>query len=332
MRTVAFFNNKGGVGKTTLVYHLAWVYADLGVKVLAVDLDPQANLSAMFLEEDRLEELWLSGRGGTVLGPVRPLLEGEGGLEDPHVEPVGDLGLLVGDLSLSGLEDELSQQWPQCLEGRRRAFRVVAAFHEVLSRASKAQEAELVLIDVGPNLGSINRSALITADHVVIPLVPDLYSIIGLKNLGPRLREWRRGWQERLERSPEGVDLPRGLMNPVGYVVTQHAVRLDRPVQAYARWTARIPSAYREFVLQEEAVDFEKEDPCRLALLKHYRSLMPLAMEARKPMFHLKPADGAIGGHTSSVQDCHRDFLLLALRIAQKTEVNVGGHRDRETP
>ena len=155
-----------------MVYHLAWVYADLGVKVLAVDLDPQANLSAMFLEEDRLEELWLSGRGGTVLGPVRPLLEGEGGIEDPHVEPVGDLGLLVGDLSLSGLEDELSQQWPQCLDGRRRAFRVVAAFHEVLSRASKAQEADLVLIDVGPNLGSINRSALIGADHVVIPLVP----------------------------------------------------------------------------------------------------------------------------------------------------------------
>ena len=212
----------------------------------------------------------------------------------------------------------------QCLDGRKRAFRVVAAFHEVLSRASAAQEADLVLIDVGPNLGSINRSALITADHVVIPLVPDLYSIIGLQNLGPRLREWRRGWKERLERSPEGVDLPRGLMNPVGYVVTQHAVRLDRPVQAYARWTARIPSAYRESVLQEEPVDFGvEEDPCCLALLKHYRSLMPLAMEARKPMFHLKPADGAIGGHTASVVDCYRDFVRLALRIAQQIGVEV---------
>lgn len=325
MRTVAFFNNKGGVGKTTLVYHLAWVYADLGVKVVAVDLDPQANLSAMFLEEDRLEELWLSqGRARTVLGPVRPLLEGEGGIEDPYVEPVGDLGLLVGDLSLSGLEDELSQLWPQCLEGRKRAFRVVAAFHEVLSRASNAHEADLVLIDVGPNLGSINRSALISADHVVIPLVPDLYSIIGLQNLGPRLREWRKGWRERLEKRPEGLDLPQGLMNPVGYVVTQHAVRLDRPVKAYARWTARIPSAYRESVLQEGPVDFAvEEDPCCLAQLKHYRSLMPLAMEARKPMFHLKPADGAIGGHTASVQDCHRDFRDLALRIAQQIGVEI---------
>ncbi len=40
-------------------------------------------------------------------------------------------------------------------------------------------------------------------------------------------------------------------------------------------------------------------------------------------MFHLKPADGAIGGHTASVQDCHRDFLLLALRIAQQTGVEI---------
>ncbi len=51
---IAFFNNKGGVGKTSLAYHLAWMFADLGKQVLAADLDPQANLSAAFLDEDRL--------------------------------------------------------------------------------------------------------------------------------------------------------------------------------------------------------------------------------------------------------------------------------------
>lgn len=57
MKTIAFFNNKGGVGKTSLVYHLAWMFTECGLKVLAVDLDPQANLTAMFLDEERLEEL-----------------------------------------------------------------------------------------------------------------------------------------------------------------------------------------------------------------------------------------------------------------------------------
>ena len=59
MKTVAFFNNKGGVGKTTLVYHLAWMYQELGVGVVALDLDPQANLTTAFLSEERLEQLWL---------------------------------------------------------------------------------------------------------------------------------------------------------------------------------------------------------------------------------------------------------------------------------
>lgn len=324
MRTIAFFNNKGGVGKTSLVYHLAWMYAELGLSVVAADLDPQANLSTMFLEEDRLESLWPSnGVGQTVLAPVRPLLEGVGGISDPHVEEIGDVGLLVGDLALSGFEDELSQQWPYCLEGKVRAFRVIAAFHEVITRAARQRQADLVLIDVGPNLGAINRAALLAADHVAIPLAPDLFSIKGLQNLGPRLREWRSGWEQRLEKKPPNLDLPAGTMEPIGYIVMQHAVRLDRPVKAYARWMERIPSVYREAVLQEDTrvPSAVEKDPYCLAMLKHYRSLMPLAQEARKPMFFLKPADGAIGGHAQAVQDCYRDFQTLARRIAERSGV-----------
>ena len=74
MKTIALFNNKGGVGKTSLVYHLAWMYADLGVQVVVADLDPQANLTSMFLDEDRMEQLWPDGdHPQTVFGALRPL-------------------------------------------------------------------------------------------------------------------------------------------------------------------------------------------------------------------------------------------------------------------
>jgi len=321
MKTIAFFNNKGGVGKTSLVYHLACMYTDLGLTVVAADLDPQANLTTMFLDEDDLESLWPTGEGGrrTVLGPILPLLEGEGGIEDPHIENVRDVGLLAGDLDLSSFEDELSQQWPLCLEGKRRAFRVIGAFHEVLARASRATQAHLVLIDVGPNLGAINRAALIAADQVVIPLAPDLFSLKGLQNLGPRLRDWNEGWRARLTKKPDRMELPEGRMTPLGYVVMQHAVRLDRPVKAYQKWMARIPPTYREAVLDEDAASVALDaDPHCLATLKHYRSLMPLAREARKPMFELTPADGAIGGHAQAVQTCYRDFRALAGAIAER--------------
>ena len=55
---IAFFNNKGGVGKTSLVYHVAWMLAEQGYRILTADLDPQGNLSAAFLDESRLEKLW----------------------------------------------------------------------------------------------------------------------------------------------------------------------------------------------------------------------------------------------------------------------------------
>jgi len=327
VKTIAFFNNKGGVGKTSLVYHLTWMYADLGLKVLAADLDPQANLTSMFLDEERLEELWPDGdHPYTVLGSVRPILRGLGDINIPHVERIESIpgiGLISGDLGLSRFEDTLSGSWPKCLDEDEPAFRSISAFYRLMTKAGRKAGSDLILIDVGPNLGAINRAALIAAEYVVIPLAPDLFSLQGLRNLGPTLREWRKGWRERIAKNPEPEELllPRGEMKPVGYVVLQHAFRLDRPVQAYARWMNRIPGEYRESVLGEAADSVPKveNDPECLALLKHYRSLMPMAMEARKPMFSLKPADGAIGAHLTAVQGCYHDFKELAVKIAGRS-------------
>ena len=325
MKTIAFFNNKGGVGKTSLVYHLAWMYADLGLNVVAADLDPQANLTSMFLEDERLEAIWTDGNHKqTIYGAFQPLLEGTGDVAVPHVENAAPgLSLVAGDLTLSAAEDELSGQWPDCLDRKPRAFRVLSGIWRILMAAGKEVGADLVLIDVGPNLGALNRAALVAARHVVIPLAPDLYSLQGLRNLGPTLRRWQSEWQERLDRRPgtlADLPMPGGQMRPAGYVVLQHAVRLDRPVHAYVRWMARIPQEYRRSVLDETdsgtaAID---TDPNSIATLKHYRSLMSLAQEARKPMFSLKPGDGAIGGHMAAVQDCCRDFRDLARRIAER--------------
>ncbi|WP_419947858.1 ParA family protein [Candidatus Palauibacter sp.] len=318
MKTIAFFNNKGGVGKTSLVYHLAWMYARLGVNVLAADLDPQANLTSMFLDDGTLEPLWPeTGERRTVYGALRPLLEGTGDIGNPYlVEPEPGLGLLVGDLLLAAAEDELSSQWPACLDRKPRAFRVLSALSRILRRGAAQVDAQLILVDVGPNLGAFNRAALVTADSVVVPLAPDLYSLQGLRNLGPTLRRWRNEWDERRERNPvPDLAVPEGAMRPIGYIVMQHAVRLDRPVKAYRRWMSRIPGVYRAAVADERPPSEDTtidEDPHCLAALKHYRSLMPLAQEARKPMFALKPADGAIGGHVAAVRACYRDFRALA--------------------
>ena len=327
MKTIAFFNNKGGVGKTTLVYHLAWMYAEIGFSVVAADLDPQANLSAVFLSEDRLEQLWPDGdHPDSVLGAVSPILRGLGDIREPHVEQVAaNLGLVVGDLGLSSFEAKLSAAWPGCLGRDEAAFRTESAFHRTILDAAAKQNADLALIDVGPNLGAINRAAIIAANFVVFPLAPDLFSLQALRNVGPTLREWRSDWQDRVERRPQvqDLDLPSADIVPAGYVVMQHAVREGRPVQAYQKWMGRIPEVYRKEVLARVGggVSSTEDDSECLATLKHYRSLMAMAHEARKPMFHLRAADGALGGHIYAVQDCRKDFERLARSIASKCGV-----------
>ncbi|MCU7927709.1 MAG: AAA family ATPase [Candidatus Thiodiazotropha sp. (ex Dulcina madagascariensis)] len=325
MKTIAFFNNKDGVGKTSLVYHLAWMYADLGLTVIAVDLDPQANLTSMFVPEDLLEKIWPDDNSPkSIYGAIQPLLEGVGDVAEPHIHGVThNISLIPGDLRLSASEDELNSQWPGCLDRKQRAFRVLSAFYRVMQCAATKKEADMVLIDIGPNLGAINRASLISAQHVVIPLAPDIFSLQGLRNLGPTLRQWRNEWTERKERNPvKDLSIPTGDMMPAGYVVMQHAVRMDRPVKAYQKWMGRIPGAYRKYVMDENTQLIAVEnDPYCLALLKHYRSLMPMAMEARKPMFFLKPADGAIGAHVKAVTDCYHDFKDLATKIAERTGI-----------
>jgi len=323
---LTFFNNKGGVGKTSLVYHLAWMFSELGLRILAVDLDPQANLTAAFLDEDQLVDIWENNQSApnTIFRCVKPLSEVGDISTAETVQIRQNLFLIPGDIALSGFEDALSENWPksQADDNLFRPFRILTAFWLVMQQAAKTTDANLILIDVGPNLGAINRSALIATDYVVIPLGADLFSLQGLRNLGPTLRAWRQAWAKRLDNpSAPTFPLPTGAMKPVGYIAQQHTVRLSRPVKAYDRWLNKIPHEYRVSVLgrRDERAPTIKEDPYCLAMLKHFRSLMPMAQEARKPLFMLKSADGAIGSHLYAVQDAFSDYESLAKKILGET-------------
>lgn len=333
--TVTFFNNKGGVGKTSLVYHLAWSYAEQGKRVIAVDLDPQSNLSSFFLTETELETLWEdTSKPNTIYRCIQPLIKGTGDVLEPHLQEIEleglSVALLSGDLSLSQFEDDLATAWPESADGKERAFRVLSAFWRIIQLAIKIYSADLVLIDIGPNLGSINRAVMISTDYLVIPLASDLFSVQGLRNLGPTLEKWRSQWQQRRElHTSREFEVPTGKTEPLGYISMLHAERISRPTLAYQRWLSRIPSVYQSEILRKnEVVDVPIErDPNRIGTLKHYRSLIPMAQEARKPIFFLKPADGVVGGHYYSVQDAHQDFQGLAKNILSRIPVaSVSGN------
>jgi len=333
---LTFFNNKGGVGKTSLVYHLAWMYASLRKRVVVADIDPQANLTAAFLSESKIEELWREQQSGrTIYQCVKPLT-GVGDLLEPRLQNIAtDLYLVPGDVDLSGFEDALSNEWPTSMGDNNlyRPMRILSSFWQVMQKAAIKVQADIILVDIGPNLGAINRSVLLATDYVAIPLGADLFSLQGLKNLGPTLKSWKNLWNKRLNNWADSPDyqnysdfnLPKGDMKPVGYLCQQHSVRLNRPVKAYDKWVQRIPQVYRESVMNEELKKRirQQDDPYCLATIKHYRSLVPMAQEHRKPIFRLTSADGAIGSHANAVADARKDFKLLAGKIADQMDMSL---------
>jgi len=333
---LTFFNNKGGVGKTSLVYHLSWMYSILGKRVLAADLDPQTNLTASFMKDEEIEEIWNDNRNGTtIFKAIKPII-GVGDLIDPVVHKISSgLYLIPGDIQLSSYEDSLSEYWPKSLDEKNlyRPMRILSSFWQVMQKAAKSIEADIILIDIGPNLGAINRSVLVSTDYVVIPLGADLFSLQGLYNLGPAMRDWKASWKKRLDNwdtsfeknNYKDFQLPKGKMKVIGYLCHQHGIRLERPVKAYDKWINQIPDAYRENILNiaKQPGIVPETDPYCLGTIRHYRSLVPLAQEHRKPIFMLTSADGALGSHMEAVRDAKKDFHKLAIKIANNMEIQI---------
>lgn len=322
MRIITFFNNKGGVGKTTTVYHVAWMLSEMGIKTVAIDLDPQSNLTSMFLTEDRLEEVYGNNAPVTILDAITPIVNGDPAVP-VHIEQINDnLGVILGNLALSTFEDTLSDAWLKCLNGEVYSFRITSIFKTIIDEVTQRFGAEVVLIDVGPNLGAINRAVTISSDYIVMPVASDLFSLQGIKNLGTTLSHWKRQWNQRKELKPPNLSIriPENNTNPVGYIVMQYSAKESRPVKSYLKWANRIPDVFRAFVLgiHHERISNVETDPNCIALLKHYRSLAPMSMEAHKPIFLLKAADGAIGAHVYAVQKSYEEFNVLTQKILEK--------------
>ncbi|MEW6073868.1 MAG: ParA family protein [Planctomycetota bacterium] len=328
MRSFALFNNKGGVGKTTLTFNIAHMLARMGKRTVVLDYDPQCNVSAIFLDEETIEEIWGDGSGEVhVFGCVDPVRRGKGDVRIPRLVSIeANLWLLPGHLDLSRFEQTLAEEWPKTMATENeRALDVTTALDLLSDHASRSIGADVVLFDLGPSLGALNRAALLACDAVVVPLAPDLFSLQGLRNVGPTLRDWRRDWNTVRDSHMKGrpqAYLDRHAFEPIGYIVQQHLARVDRPVRAYSRWVEQIPETYHRSVMgaSTPTVDDAHSDPQRIALIRHFASLVPFAQIARKPLFDLKQSDGIGGGQVHAVAKCRQEFEALTIEILARLD------------
>lgn len=222
-----------------------------------------------------------------------------------------NLSLLPGDMRLAGEEQPLAHAWIQAATGDESATQRLTAPWRGIQRAASDMDAQVILLDLGSNLGSVTRAHILMANHIVVPVTLDMFALQGLRTLAPILQAWRTQWHGYQEHAQR-------YMNPLGYILSQHSVYGARPASSYNNWKHRFPAEFRKTMVaaQEAHSGNEPEhDPNFLGRIKNYRSLMPLAVEARKPIFDLRPADGAIGAHMAAVQECDTAYKELAQRI-----------------
>jgi chromosome partitioning protein len=324
MQIISVFNNKGGVGKTTYIYHIAHLLERAGQTVLLVDLDSQCNLSSYCLAEGDLERSWRSGRGNSIWNAIELVSTGMGDIRRRRPtrmvkeHPFGayeNLYLVPGDIMLSSYEDRLGDTWASARGGDQMSLRVQSAIYRYVLWCAKEVEADAVLLDLGPNLGSLNRAVLGASDYFITPVSPDLFSIRGTENLGSKLNIWRAGWDQcNSYRDFIDFELPSGKPKFLGYVKQQHNVR-DNDAGMTRGWN--IFGAEVEDAIQKNIV--ARLDPLGqvfrwrdgkfdLGGIPNLHSLVPYSQNARKPIFDCVSSDGLHGAHISRARESTKYF------------------------
>ena len=179
-RLLAVANQKGGVGKTTTTINLASSLAKLGQKVLAVDMDPQANLTSGLGQKGK------AGEAGTVYDALtrpEPITDAAPYMISTSVD---GLTLLPADQNLTGAEIELVT-----LPRREERLRLLLS--------SARERYDDILIDCPPSLGLLTLNALVAADAVVIPLHCEYFALEGLADLIGTMRRVRGAFNSALD-------------------------------------------------------------------------------------------------------------------------------------
>ena len=339
-KTIALFNNKGGVSKTTTCFNLGWILAERGHRVLMIDADPQCNLTGMVLDlndSSALERFYQEHPRANLKEALEPAFQSQPkalqAVECVEVEDREGLFLLPGHVGLA--EHEVSLGIAQQLSESVQALKnLPGSFRYLFDISAESLQADYVLVDLSPGLGSINQNLVATADYVILPASPDVFSVMAIDSLSRVLPRWL-GWAERASSlevlATADYPFPRPDLKFLGVIVQRYRLRSGQPTKGFNEYFSRLEEAIANQLLpafakagltlpDEVYSQVELTNDRWLASIPDFNTLIADSQRARKAVFALTQQDvdrvGSVWDNTESkIQDFRKTFEELAKRV-----------------
>lgn len=350
MKSIAVFNNKGGVGKTTLTYHLGCALAELGYKTLLVDLDPQSNLTLFGLDPEKLHNIWQtedafiddfvdardqqSADFEEIASDVRSihflLKPTEDGADPPEslakpLELLHNLGMIPGRLSIHTYEDKIASRWSDVYGGDPLAIRTVTQIRNFCETYAEKYDYDYVVIDTSPSLGILNKAIISTVDGFLIPCMPDMFSLYGIQNIGKSLKGWKRDFDTifKLLSDVKLSHFPKNFVSFLGFTIF-NARRYKGSsdwnlAKAHHNYAEQIPATIRAYIdadHRKHLTEAQLEDPIGGTAIMHSYSTLPnMAQKYKAPIWKVPSCANLEASDKSTIAGNSQRYIDTRIRF-----------------
>lgn len=316
MKIISLFNNKGGVGKSTLAFHLGCALGEMGKKVLLVDLDPQCNLTISGMTEERLHSIWKEEddcienfneknweQGGRIIENARSihflLMPTQAGRNEwsrlsPPICLYEHVDLIPGRMSLHQYENKIAERWNGLYDGEDLSIRTVTNIRRLCERYAEENGYDYILIDTSPSLGILNKVIISTVDGFVIPAFPDMFSLYGIRNIGNSLKIWKEQFDKIYAFLPveKRNYFPKRFVQFMGYTIynakkqSKHLNEYDL-AKAHYEYAKKMPEMIEKYIGPENRAKIRDiMRPIGESAVMHSHNTFPSVAQALKcPMW-----------------------------------------------
>ncbi len=295
-KQLVFTNNKGGVGKTTLAFNTAVKMAEEGYKVTLVDLDPQCNLTRLALGDSWFEINLFTGDQKDIYDVLRGVSEGGADI-DTSVKPTPlnrypNITIVPGSPNIVQFENLLITAIGQAASGQRIGYFTTSAIDRYLRQLGLADETDIFIIDTSPTFGLLNRVILLGADYFVVPLMPDAFSVQGIKNLGSIFADWKEQWKitaKALAGDIESKLILDGEGLFIGYIVNSYNVYAKQPIKKQLKFMDLLPNQVKEHLSEKHSRNglVARSFTAPLQNIQDYGQLPPIGQDMLTAIFDI---------------------------------------------